>query len=234
MAWIDRPKTSKTQNPAVKFYEWSSNDKCMKCYDKEKGEKSLVSLPFKFVIIENYHTVKGWHDESESRIYSNEVLYTGSDELNVRSHKGCEIAKGLYKDIRTKVKENGGHYSRSIYIIDKNGDLANLSLKGSAVSQYSNFIDLKKGAHPMTKWDKNWVSIAAAEDRKKGSVKFSVPVFKVIKEIKDKAPLMKKVDILQEYMVEYLSDSSKLDRNNSVVNEYNEKEEEEVNDDVPF
>lgn len=233
MAWMDRPKSERTPNPAVKFYEWSSNDKCLKYYDKEKKENVLVPLPFKFVIIENYHTVKGWNDESESGIYSNEVLYTGTDELNVKSFKGGEIAKGLYKDIRTKVKDAGGHYSRSIYIVDQNGDLANLSLKGSAVSQYSDFTDSKKGIYPMTKWDKNWASISEAADMKKGTVKYSVPVFKISAEIKNRDPLIEKVNILSEYMTSYLSNDDKPNRKNSAVDSI-ENQKEEEGDDVPF
>ena len=85
--WLNRPTKTNT-NPALKFLEWSSKYKCFKYYDKEKGENVKVELPLKFVILEHYHTVKGWNDASESGIYSNEVLFLSSEELEVKAFKG--------------------------------------------------------------------------------------------------------------------------------------------------
>ena len=82
MSWLKREET-KSKNPAKKFLSWKSEEKCFAYYDKEKEENVIIDLPFKFVILEHYHTVKGWNDASESGIYSNEVFQIGNEELQV-------------------------------------------------------------------------------------------------------------------------------------------------------
>ena len=42
-------------NPATKFFDWKSNDKCFSYYDKEKQENVLVPLPFKFLNLPRSH-----------------------------------------------------------------------------------------------------------------------------------------------------------------------------------
>lgn len=159
-------------NPAKRFLDWKSDNKCFSYYDKEKEERIEVPLPFKFLVLKEMQTVKGWNDASESAIYSNEVKYLSTEELNVRSFKGGEIAKGLYKDIRSKVIDAGGHYVKSIYIMTEDNEIWNLQLKGSAVSEWGEFTKKSK-----SRLFDEWVEVTEAEERKKGSIKYSVPVF---------------------------------------------------------
>ena len=107
----------KSANPTSKYLEWKSNDKSFSYYDREAGENVKVELPLKFLFLQNYHTVKGWNDASESGIYSNEVFYIGSEPMTVRSLKGGVIAEGLYKDIKPTITAAGGKYNRSIYVM---------------------------------------------------------------------------------------------------------------------
>ena len=218
MSWLERPE-QKSSNPATKFLEWSSNDKCFKYYDKQAKENVLVALPLKFVILEHYHTVKGWNDASESGIYANEVLFTGSEEMEVKAFKGGLLAKGLYKEIKHTVAEKGGHYCRSIYVVLSDGELANISLKGSAVREYSEFDKLNGN-----KWQNNWMAVTGAKDEKKGSVKYSVPIFEVANAIKDPSKIIPHVDTLQEYMRGYFNPVKEL----SEVDAYQDKQEAEV------
>lgn len=228
MSWLERPE-KKSSNPSSKFLEWSSNDKCLKYYDKEKKESVLVPLPFKFVMLEHYHSVKGWNDASESGIYSNEVLFIGSEPVKVKSFKGGEIASGLYKDIKPKIHQAGGHYTRSVYGVDAKGELINLSFKGSAVSNYSDF--MKDNENKNTAF---WFSITKAEDLKKGSVKYSVPVFEVADAIKKPEILREKASVLQEYMNEYMNPTPN-GRENSEVDKYeSEKLEDASVEDLAF
>jgi len=203
MSWLERPTKTNT-NPAVKFLEWSSNDKCFKYYDKEKGQNVKVELPLKFVILEHYHTVKGWNDASESGIYSNEVLFLSSEELEVKAFKGGQIAKGFYKEIKHNVNNAGGHYCRSIYAVTKDLELVNISLKGSAVREYSEFVK----TFNEQSFNKNWVEVAEAKDMKKGAVKYSVPVFKSSTAIKDKSKILPYAQQLTDYMLEYMNKDS--------------------------
>ena len=167
-----KTETSKSSNPTSKYLDWKSNDKAFEYYDKNAGEKVKVGLPLKFVFLQHYHTVKGWNDSSESGIYSNEVFYIGSEPMTVRSFKGGVIAEGLYKDIKPTITNAGGKYHRSVYVMLEDGTLANLSLKGAVVSEWSDFMEKNKNLV-----DGQWVEVNSAKEQKKGSVKYTTPEF---------------------------------------------------------
>lgn len=167
-------QNSGSTNPATKFLNWKSNDKAFSYYDKEKSENIALKLPLKFQFLEDFHTVKGWHDKSESGIYSNEVKYISKEELTVNAFKGGEIATGIYTDIRSKVRDNGGVYNRSVYVVLEDGTIANIALKGSGVSAYSDF--MKEHSN---KIEGHWMVVASAKDLKKGATKYSTPVFEI-------------------------------------------------------
>lgn len=159
-------------NPAKRFLEWKSNDKCFSYYDKEKKENVKVELPFKFLVLDQLHTVSGWNDATSSGIYSNEVKFISKQVMTVKPFKGNEIAKGLYADIKDKVKNAGGHYVKSIYIMLEDGTLANIQLKGSAVQQWGEFTNKSLSRLP-----EEWVVVDKAVEGKKGAVKFTTPGF---------------------------------------------------------
>lgn len=92
--------TQPTTNPAGKFFEWKSNEKTFVYFDKETKTNVTVPLPFKFLVLDELHTIKGWNDATESGIYANEVKFISRDEMVVKPFKGNEIARGLYKDIK--------------------------------------------------------------------------------------------------------------------------------------
>jgi hypothetical protein len=163
-----------SSNPASKFLTWKSNEKAFSYYDKEKGANVSIPLPLKFQFLEDFHTIKGWNDKSESGIYSNEVKYISKEPLTVKAFKGGEIASGIYTDIRTKVRDNGGVYFRSVYVLLEDGTIANVALKGSAVSAYSDFMNENSN-----KVEGQWIVIASAKDMKKGATKYSTPVFEI-------------------------------------------------------
>ncbi|WP_228853271.1 hypothetical protein [Aegicerativicinus sediminis] len=213
MARLERP-TSENSNPAYRFLEWKSNEKCFSYYDKEKKENVNVELPIKGLFLEHYHTVKGWHDKSESGIYSNEVYSIANEEISVKAFKGGEIASGIYKDIKERIKNSGGRYTRSIYLMDEDGHIFNLQLKGAAVGGikkeksidkedvpgYSDFY--RENSHLL---DNQWVEITEAKGGKSGSVKYSIPLFEV-GEVIDRATdelANKAAKTLQEYIDGY-------------------------------
>lgn len=172
----------KSSNPATKFLQWKSNDKCFAYYDKEKGENVQVPLPFKFQFLEHFSTIKGWNDATETGIYSNEIMFTSKEELDVKTFKGVEIAKGLYKDIRSKVRDAGGKYHRSVYVLNEYGNIVNIQMKGAVVSAYSVFMDgdsktgIKGHKHLI---ENNWIVVNKFQELKKGATKYSVPIFEV-------------------------------------------------------
>jgi hypothetical protein len=159
-------------NPATKFLSWKSNDKCFSFYDKEKKENVLVPLPFKFLVLDELHTISGWNDATNSGIYSNEVKFISKEVMTVKPFKGNEIAKGLYKDIKEKVNSAGGHYVKSIYIMLEDGSLANLQLKGAAVQGWGEFTQKTR-----VRLTDEWITVDDTIEGKKGAVKFYTPKF---------------------------------------------------------
>lgn len=172
MSRINHSKSNESTNPTTKYLSWGSNKKKFTYYD---GTSDVdVDLPFKFLFLQHYHTIKGWNDESDSRIYSNEVYYIGSEPLSVKSFKGKRIAEGLYSDIKASVISAGGKYHRSVYVMLEDGSIANLSFKGAVVKEWTDFFD--KSKHLL---DNQWVEIKTFEDKKKGSIKFTTPTFEI-------------------------------------------------------
>ena len=89
------------------------------------------------------------------------------EPLKVSSYKGGVIAEGFYSGIKNQVKDAGGDYHRSVYVVDDKGDIINLKFKGAVVAAYSDFM----GDHE-NKLEGAWVTVVSAEDKKKGSVKY--------------------------------------------------------------
>ena len=139
--------------------------------------------------------------------------------MTVKPFKGNEIAKGLYKDIKEKVKSAGGHYVKSIYIMLEDGTLANLQLKGSAVQKWGEFT--AKGKQRLVD---EWVVVDKAVDGKKGAVKFTTPDFRFLQSITDAESELADecFNTLEAYMSTYLSKAEPI-----VIDEEEEIEEEE-------
>jgi hypothetical protein len=209
-------------NPATKFIDWKSNDKCFEYYDKEKQEKVQIPLPFKFLTLDELHSIKGWNDATQSGIYSNEVKYISKETITVKPFKGNEIFKGLYKDGKEKIQSAGGHYVKSIYIMLEDGTLANLQLKGSGVQAWGEFTQKTRNRLP-----DEWVEVKSAKEGKKGSVKFSMPEFKFKSSLSEsEAEQADEVfSVLEAYLNTYLA---------KAVDEIEVVEPEEVKDDLDF
>jgi hypothetical protein len=167
-------------NPATKFIDWKSNDKCFSFYNKETSLNEQIHLPFKFLVLDEMHCIKGWNDATQSAIFSNEVKFISQETLTVKPFKGNEITKGLYKDIKEKVKSAGGHYVKSVYIMLEDGTLANLQLKGSSVQAWGEFTQKTR-----SRLADEWIEVKTAKDGKKGAVNFSIPEFTFLRSISE-------------------------------------------------
>ena len=188
-------------NPSTKFLQWKSNEKCFEFYNNETQQKEKIGLPFKFLVLDEMHTVSGWNDASSSGIFSNEVKFISKEVMTVKPFKGNEIAKGLYKDIKEKIVSAGGHYVKSIYIMLEDGSLANLQLKGSAVQKWGEFTQKTRNRLP-----DEWVQVTKAIEGKKGVVKFFTPDFSFERSISDTEAVQadEAFNILETYLKAYL------------------------------
>jgi hypothetical protein len=213
--------TQPTTNPATKFFEWKSNEKTFVYFDKETKTNVTVPLPFKFLVLDELHTIKGWNDATESGIYANEVKFISRDEMVVKPFKGNEIARGLYKDIKEKAKAAGGHYVKSIYIMLEDGSIANLQLKGAACQAWGDFTS--KGKQRLLD---EWVSVVGFDEAKKGSVKYTTPIFGYLASIGDAENDLanEAFNTLEAYLKTYLAKAEAVA----------EVETEEAHDDLEF
>lgn len=193
------------RNPSTRWFEWAggSDGGFVRWYNKDTKETVKVEGAFTFLLLDQLSSVKGWHDPSESGIYSNEVRDTRQDVLVVRSFKGGELASGIYAQIRDRIKAVGGHYCASLYIAYKDGEelrIGNLNLKGATAGAWMEF---KKTAGK--KINSDAVTIAGFSNEKKGSTAYRVPKFalKEVSEATNQQAVALDVE-LQAFLADYL------------------------------
>lgn len=165
-------------NPAVRWFEWSGSKGLVRYYDKDKKENINATEPFTFMLLDQLGKVGGWHDASDSGIYSNEVKDIRQELLVVKSFKGGVLAEGLYKDIKDRVNAQGGHYVANLYIafkLDGALKIGSLRFKGAALSAWMEFVKSNRA-----EVYKNAIQITGFTEGKKGSVIFRVPTFKLL------------------------------------------------------
>lgn len=192
-------------NPATRYFEWNGGQGCVRYYDKESKKNIDVAPEFRFMLLDQLGSVRGWHEPTQSGIYSNEVRDTRQDVLLVKAFKGGTLIEGVYKDIKDRVNTLGGQFVANCYIAVKtNGTgelkIASLRFKGAALGAWMEFCkthraDLYKKA----------VAITGSVDGRKGGVNFKTPTFKVVEispESDAKALALDKE--LQDYLAGYL------------------------------
>jgi hypothetical protein len=211
---------TKVENPALHHYEWKNGKlSWFKKYDEpdkngKKGENVDAVLPFQFIVLDELTTVTGWHDQSNSGIYSNEVKNMSKQQLIVRAFKGPEIARGLYADIKDTVKAAGGKYTRSIYIAEKmdRSDSYVISQIKFAGAAFGAWLEFTKNHNP----ESGKFLITGAVEGKKGATVFQVPTFRYGDLNEDDIKAATELDQdLQKYLTRYM-DTVELEQDESV------------------
>lgn len=179
--------TEGTRNPSTRWFEWAGGEEggYVRFYNKETKTQVPVEGAFTFLLLDELSTVKGWHEASESSIYSNEVRDTRQEVLVVRSFEGGELASGIYTSIRDRIVALGGHYCVSMYLGYKDGEglkIGNLNLKGAAASAWMEFkrnAPAKKDASGKSTraYFVDAVKIGGYDQLKKGGTTYRVPKF---------------------------------------------------------
>jgi hypothetical protein len=200
-----RPTAGTNPNPASRWFEWQGELGTVRYYDKEAKKNHEVPLPFTFLLLDQLATVRGWHDASQSGIYSNEVRDTRTDILTVKSFKGGEIASGLYATIKDRVNRAGASFVANCYIAFK-GDSGRLELgalrfKGAALGAW---MECEK-AHRADLYAKAIV-ITGFVEGKKGRITYRVPTFALKDTSAQTDAEARELDAtLQAYLDHYLS-----------------------------
>ena len=162
-------------SPVKRFYEWKSDQKTFSYWDKDEKVNKTV-FPLKFGLLTERSCVRGWHDDTESGIYSNEVKNTKAEVLNVYSSKPDKkgntlLATGFYAD-DIKGKVAGAHYEKAIYGYEEGVGIVKINLKGSGLAPYSAFAkELGKKVFD------NVIEVSSFETGKKGKITYHTPNF---------------------------------------------------------
>lgn len=193
---MSRSNNTEITNPSTRYFEFSGSEGKVKYYDKDAKENVFLDLPFTFLVLDTLTTIKGYSDEHDSGIWSNEIRNTKTDELTVRT-KGGILAQGLYDQVKSVV---GAKYSQSVYIAYKDGDelkIGNLQLHGAAIGPW---IEWRKGKNIYD----GAVAITGTTNEKKGSNKYFAPVFEAKPTSEETDAKAKELDtVLQEYLTAY-------------------------------
>jgi hypothetical protein len=221
---------STNKNPAERFLEWSSKNKSFTYYDKEKKENVVIPLPFSFLTLAERTTVKGFDNQDETGIYSNEVKYL-SEPMEVKNFAGKTIAKGEWNDISGDVSKRGGKFTKSVYAMTKKGTLINLQLFGGAIGEWFEFTKKSK-----KRLADEWVTVSDFEERKKMGNTFFVPVFKYNKSLTDEEAKLADdaYDLFEEFETEPSPRKKESDIYVNDAEEVSANKEVEEGDDLPF
>jgi hypothetical protein len=201
-------------HPCDRWFEVAGGDGYIKYFDKDKDESINVGTTFQFLLLDELATIGGFHEPSESGIYSNEVRDTRSDPFLVRTFGGLTLGHGLYQTIREKIAIAGAKYTASCYLAYKHEDgtlhLGNIRFKGASLAAWSNF----KRDCPVVNIDGQRVNgyfadavrIDGFKHGKKGRVEFYTPQFRTVSIPPAVNELANKLDEqLQDYLGAYLA-----------------------------
>jgi len=211
------PSAGPLINPTKRWFQWDSDNKCLKYYDKDApnekggtGKNIYVKLPFQFLVLDVLNTVAGFNDKTSLSFYSNEVRNfmgsTKSEKLVVRLKKEIKF-EGTWEQIKEKAEADGAKFANSVYIgfFDENKELqlGNIKLYGAAIGAWINATTEanKKGK----KIEECAFKIAETKEGTKGKVTWNEPIFTEIV-VKDTTN-QKAIELdkqLQEYLSEYL------------------------------
>lgn len=203
-------------NPAEHFFRWAGSKGQLQWYNKEQEKNVQVKLPFEFLVLDELSTITGYHKQSESGFWSNEVRNVMNDQMYVKTKNG-PFEAGTYATL-AQTRAKGGKYAKSIYIAHKIQDkwvIGNIQASGSALSAWIEFTktlnrgDLEKGKVTMIKGEK--------QDAPTGP--FYAPEFKYEKASSEENEEAIKLDReLQIYLSHYLS-TPKVDENGEVIHD---------------
>ena len=163
----------RSQSPVQKFFRVNGGSGTVSHYDKAAGKEIVAELPFRFIVLDVVNVIGGFHEASNSGIWSNEFRNSTTDQITVRTKSGI-LLDGTYSAIKETLRAKGGKFGNNVYIAYREGGelaLGRLSLIGAAVSawfdfQKGRFLDVQPG-----------VGISEFTPEKKGRTEYFVPVF---------------------------------------------------------
>lgn len=171
--------SGKSVKSPVKY--WVSFKGSNGTYTFWNGTENVSVDKLELVLLDTRGCITGWHDATNSRIWSN-VVEKVSEELTVKA-KGVEIAKGVYADIKDAVKNAGGNFTTNIYALAKfAGDTYELccfQVDKTGLQAWSEFATNNKRS---ALYD-NVIVCSKGDQQKNGAVKYFKPKFELGSEV---------------------------------------------------
>ena len=138
--------------------------------------------------------------------YSNEVLDTRTEEIEVKDNQGNIFAKGLWKDIKESCETRKIGFVANLYAAIKvNGvlELAVVELSSTSLMAFGDLSTaLAKSTGKATAIYNTAVMVSHVTEKQKGSVNYVVPTF-VTKEVSPETNAQ--ADVLTKKVTEYLT-----------------------------
>ena len=193
-------------NPSTRFIEWKGGEGKFTYYDKEAKKNIDIPLPFRFIVLEQLSTVKGYSDADSSGFWSNEVRDLATEQLVVRT-KGEKFPPMLYEQVKEKLSSRGAEYCKSVYIgyydAKKKLTIGNIGIKGCAIGPWIEFCKVNKVMEI-------GVQVKGSVEGKKGATKFHSPVFEPLAITPETNASAIELDkVLQEYLTAYFKNAKK-------------------------
>jgi hypothetical protein len=198
------PSAERQPHPAELWLEWRGSAGSFRYYDKEKEENRIVTLPFKFIVLDQLSTIRGYSKRAKQGIFANEIRDTRAERLSVRFYNGNTIADGFYGEIKDRVLVNGGHFVCNCYIAYKDGSglkLGAIQFQGCSLGPWFEFVKVNREALL-----KQAVIVKDTKRNDTGEIKFIEPIFSLADVSPESDEKAKALDIkLQEYLKGYFS-----------------------------
>ena len=182
-------QTERKQSPIEYTLEWKSKESQFEVYIKDIQQKKLLT-PETFILLDDRFTVKGWSDKANSGIWSNSIKRLDHETLKIYDKNGL-LYEGLYN--REKVEAFGGKAYKELVVLETGG-INCYQFKGAAMFQVNEALKTIDTNNYVVEYD-------GVENKKKGSVAYSVPLFKQGREItkEERNEAIAKVEVLKEY-----------------------------------
>jgi hypothetical protein len=101
-------------NPAKLNIDWKGSENKFVGYNRETKQTSDMPKEMYIIVLDQLVSITGYSESQNTGIYSNEIKYSTTEELVVQTKNGI-AAKGLYRDIKDKIKVLGGNFTKSVY-----------------------------------------------------------------------------------------------------------------------
>ena len=194
-------------HPARFRVSWNGGKGFWKAFDKTTKQKSEITIKdFIFLPLLRTQGASGYYEPKQMGYYSNEVLDTRTEEIEVKDNQGNVFAKGLWKDIKELCETRKVGFVANLYAAIKvNGvlELAVVELSSTSLMAFGDLSTaLAKSTGKATAIYNTAVMVSHVTEKQKGSVNYVVPTF-VTKEVSPETNAQ--ADILTQKVTEYLT-----------------------------